>query len=61
MKGNDILPNVDLSNYIGQWVVICEDKVVAHDKDLTKISKEVDKCKGSPTITKIPKKETLIF
>jgi len=61
MEEGIVLPKIDLSSYIGQWVVICDNKVVAHDKDLTKISKKVSKCKRSPTITKIPKNNTLIF
>jgi hypothetical protein len=54
-------PKVDLSRYIGQWVVVCEDKVVAHDKDLIKVEKEIKACKRVPVVAKIPKKETLIF
>ena len=54
-------PKLNLSKYIGEWVVICENKVVAHNKDLTNIKKEITKCKLSPTIAKIPKKEILIF
>jgi hypothetical protein len=50
-----------LEKYVGEWVVICENKVVAHDKDLTKIQKEITKCKRTPLITKIPKSDTLIF
>lgn len=52
---------IDLSKYLGQWVVVCENKVVAHDEDLTKIKQEIAKCKRAPTIAKIPKKEVLIF
>jgi len=61
MAKDDVLPNIDLSGYLGQWVVICENKVIAHNKDLTKIAKDIDRCKRAPTITKIPEKETLIF
>ena len=52
---------VDFSRYVGQWVVICENKVVAHDKNLNKVQKEIKECKRIPTIAKIPKKDTLIF
>jgi len=62
MTIKEVLPSrIDLSKYIGEWVVICENKVVAHDKDLTNIKKDITKCKVSPTIAKIPKKEILIF
>lgn len=59
---HDVLPKkLDLSKYVGQWVVVCEDKIVAHDKDLTKIKKDINQCKRATTIAKIPKKEILIF
>jgi len=61
MIKNQVLPNVDLSRYVGEWVVICDDKVVGHDKNLVRLQKEIDDCKKAPTIAKIPKKETLIF
>ena len=54
-------PKVDFSKYVGQWVVICEEKVVAHNKDLNNIEKDIKECKRVPTIAKIPKKDTLIF
>ena len=60
MMAEEVLPKINLSRYIGQWVVISNNKVIANNKDLTKIKKEIDKCK-SPLITKIPKKQTLIF
>jgi len=56
-----VLPKIDLTPFVGEWVVICEKKVVAHDKKLSKLSKEIDKCKKSPTVAKIPKEDTLIF
>jgi len=56
-----LTPKVDFSKYVGQWVVICRDKVVAHDKNLNKIEKDIKQCKTTPTVAKIPKKETLIF
>ena len=51
----------NLAKYVGQWVVICGDKVIAHDKDLNKIESTINSCQTTPTIAKIPKKETLIF
>ena len=59
---NEVLPaKVDFSKYIGEWVVICENKVVAHDKNLNNVEKEIKECKREPIVAKIPKKETLIF
>ena len=55
------LSMVNSGEYVGEWIIICDDKIVAHDKDLAKISGEISKCKHTPTIAKIPKKDTLIF
>ena len=32
---------VDFSRYVGQWVVICENKVDAQDNNLNKVQKEI--------------------
>lgn len=61
MKLTPVLPKDDFSKYIGQWVIICDNKVVAHDKNLMNIRKEISSCKTTPTVAKIPKKDTLIF
>jgi hypothetical protein len=57
-----VLPaGIDFSKYLGQWIVVYEKKIIAHNKDLKKIKKEINSCKRTPTIAKIPEKETLIF
>ncbi len=62
MAINEVLPSsLDLSKYVGQWVVICQNKIVAHDKNLKKVEKEIKQCRRAPTLAKIPKKDTLIF
>lgn len=61
MANAKILQGVDVSNFVGEWVIVCDNKVVAHNKDLTKISSDIDSCKTTPTVAKIPKEEILIF
>ena len=62
MAINQVLPQgIDFSRYVGQWVVVCENKVVAHNKSLNKVEKDIKECKKEPVVAKIPKKETLIF
>jgi len=61
MNNEEVLPKIDYSGYIGEWVVICENKIIAHDKNLSKIKEEIKNCRTTPMIAKIPKKETLIF
>ena len=53
--------NVD--HYIGQWVAICDQKIVSHGKSVKKVFKEAkEKCpKERPLLTRIPNKETMIF
>lgn len=61
MGVNKVLPDSNLAKYVGEWVIVCKDEVIAHNKDLTKLKKEIKKCKTRPTVAKIPKKEILIF
>jgi len=61
MQHEQLLPSADLTKYVGQWIVISGNKVIAHDKDLTKLNEDIQKCKPTPIIAKIPKKEVLIF
>lgn len=58
---NKVLPEIDFSKYIGQWVAICDNEVIAHSYKLINIKKEISKCKKTPTIARIPKEDTLIF
>ncbi len=61
MATNDVLAQVDAVRYLGEWVVICEDQVVAHHRDLTRLQDAIARCRQTPTIAKIPKEDTLIF
>lgn len=56
-----VLPKLDFSKYVGQWILLCEDKIVDHNKELKKIKDSITKCKRAPTIVKIPEEGTLIF
>ncbi|MBI2124303.1 hypothetical protein HYT92_00780 [Candidatus Pacearchaeota archaeon] len=53
----------DLSSYIGQWIAICDKKIISHNTDFKAVFKEVkEKCPNKkPLITKVPEKETMIF
>ncbi len=53
--------NVD--RYIGQWVAICHEQIIAHGEDFKKVYHETkQKCpKERPFITRIPEKMTMIF
>ncbi len=53
----------NLDNYIGEWVIICEGKLVSHDKNLKKaVEVAKEKCGNKKLlIAKIPDKETMIY
>jgi len=53
----------DLGEYGGEWVAICDNKIVAHGKNVKQVFKDAsEKCKDKrPLLTKIPGKETMIF
>ena len=52
-----------LSSYLGEWVAICDNKVVSHGKNVKKVFEEAKKKypNKKPLLTKVPSKETLIF
>jgi hypothetical protein len=53
--------NVD--HYIGQWVAICNQKIISHGKDVKKVFNDAkEKCpKERPLLTRVPDKESMIF
>lgn len=56
-----IKTNVD--QYIGEWIAVCNQKIVAHGREIKKVFSEAkEKCpKERPFLTKVPDKETMIF
>ncbi len=61
MVAKDVLPKIKFSNYVGEWIVICDDKVIGHNKNLAKLNKCINNCKSIPTITKIPASDIWLF
>jgi len=53
--------NVD--PYIGEWVAICNQKIISHGKNVKKVFEESKKkCpKERPLMVRVPNKETMIF
>ena len=62
-KSYNYFMKADLSRYIGEWVAIVDDEVVAHGQDVKKIYEESKRKypKKKPLITKVPEKETMIL
>ena len=53
----------DVSSYIGEWIAICEDNIIAHGKNLKRVVEEAKKnSKGKKfLLAKVPSEETMIF
>ena len=53
----------DMSPYLDEWVAICDEEIVTHGKDFTKVIKIVQKKypKKVPFIAKVPGNECLIL
>ncbi|MCX6748742.1 MAG: DUF5678 domain-containing protein [Candidatus Pacearchaeota archaeon] len=54
---------LDLSSYIGDWVAICDGKIVSTDGNIKKVYEDAkEKCPNKrPFITKVPEKDSVIF
>ena len=53
----------DVSEYIGEWVALCDGKIVSHGKNVKEVFNDSTmKCPGKrPLIVRVPEKETMIF
>ncbi len=53
----------DVSRYIGEWIAVCEGKIIAHGKILKNVAREAKSlCFGKKfLLARVPDKETMIF
>ncbi|MEK6843935.1 MAG: DUF5678 domain-containing protein [Nanoarchaeota archaeon] len=53
----------DISNYVGEWIAICGENIIAHGKNLKRVVEEAKKnSKGKKfLLAKVPSEETMIF
>ena len=62
-QGYEYFMKIDLSPYIGEWIAICDDKIVAHKqsfKEAYAVSKRV--CPNHrPFVTRVPTKEAMVL
>ncbi len=63
MKAYSVYMRADLSKYIGEWIAIADNEVVAHGKDIKTIYNQARKKYPSlrVTVAKIPEKQNCIF
>lgn len=59
----DYYMRVDLSSYVGEWVAICDEKIVTHKPTFKEAYEEaVRSCPGKrPLMSKVPSGEILIL
>lgn len=62
-KNYQFFMKTNVGSYIGEWVALCEQKIVAHGKEVKKVFKEAkEKCPAErPFLIRVPDKETMIF
>ena len=55
--------NTDLDKYNGEWITICDNKIISHGNNLKEIVEEAKKkCESKKfLIAKVPSEETMIF
>lgn len=62
-KNYNFFMKADLKDFIGEWVAICNQKIVSHGTDVKRVFMEAkQKCpKERPFLARVPSKETMIF
>ncbi|MBU0684871.1 MAG: DUF5678 domain-containing protein [Thermoplasmatota archaeon] len=55
--------NADLRPYVGEWIAICNGKVVSHDPSFKKAYEMAKKRYPSkrPLLTRVPDQDTMVF
>jgi len=63
MQNYSFFAKTELSKFIGEWVAICNQEIVAHGKVLKDVLREAKQRypRVKPLIVKVPEKETMIF
>ncbi|MBI4159078.1 succinyl-CoA synthetase subunit alpha [Candidatus Woesearchaeota archaeon] len=53
----------NLDAYIGEWIAICKNQIVAHGSNVKEVFKQAREKypKEKPLVTRVPEKETMIF
>ncbi|HLD04662.1 MAG TPA: DUF5678 domain-containing protein [Candidatus Nanoarchaeia archaeon] len=62
-KNYQFFLKTDVSPYIGEWIVICKERVVAHGKNVEEVFRKAKNKypKERPFLARIPDKEAMIF
>lgn len=62
-KDHNFLARTDLSDYAGQWVAVCEERIVSHGEILKNVIEQAKVTCGSrqPLLFKVPNAGVLIL
>lgn len=59
------MKTTNLESYVGQWIAICDQKIVSFGKDVKKVFEEAKKQQrypnGTPLLIWVPDNEPMIF
>jgi hypothetical protein len=55
--------NLNVDKFIGEWIAICDEKIISHGKSFKNVFNEAKKkCpKHRPLFTRVPDNEAMIF
>ena len=62
-KNYQFFMKTNVDRYIGQWVAICDEKIISHGSNVKAVFKEAKQiCPNkTPFLTRVPDKESMIF
>jgi len=62
-KAYEFYLQADISKYIGEWIAVSEDKILAHGKNLKEVVEKAKLLTGGNKfiIARVPSQETMIF
>ena len=63
-KGNyQFYMETDVHKYIGEWIAICDNKIIAHGNKIKEVANEARKICGNKKIllARVPDKESMLY
>lgn len=63
MDNHNFFVSTDLSQYMGEWIAVSDEKVISHGKDFKEVFNKAKKAdpKARPFVAKVPTEQTMIF
>ncbi|MBS3088396.1 hypothetical protein J4402_01305 [Candidatus Pacearchaeota archaeon] len=59
----DYFMEADISGFIGEWIAVCENKIIAHGRNLKEVVEHAKKVSQGKKflLARVPSKEAMIF